>query len=265
MDFDFAAIGYGSLVGLSLGLTGSGGSILAIPILVYGLGLPVSQAIVVSLLMVSTIALFGAVRQTFENHVDWQSAFMFSLAGMLVSPIVIQMAHSVNETLRIVLFAALMLFVASRMAFENPKHVASHSASYKIRHRSLSERIKIVFGGSAAGILAGFFGVGGGFIIVPLLSIIFHMPYRIAVGTSLASIFLISIAAVGGAFMKDIVVDWPLFFNFVLGGGIGMLAGSALVNIIHERRAKIIFAALTSILAIFMLIDKLYIHQGGLS
>jgi uncharacterized membrane protein YfcA len=261
MPFPLAAIGYGSIVGLSLGLTGSGGSILAIPLLVYGLGMPLSQAIVVSLLMVATIALFGAARQSFSKNVDWRAAILFSLSGVIVSPIVIQLAYDVDDKLRLLLFAGLMLIVAFRMGFGRPQIPSGHAPS---QARSLSGAIKIIGGGAVAGALSGFFGVGGGFVIVPLLTMIFNMPYRVAVGTSLASISLISIAAVSGAFMKGITVDWSLFAGFVAGGALGMLAGSAFVNKIPDHLAKMIFAAVISALGIFMLIEKLYLNQGAL-
>ncbi len=259
MVFDPLTVVYGSIVGLSLGLTGGGGSILAIPILVYGLGIPISQAVVISLLMVASIALFGAGRQSLSGNVDWRAALMFSVAGMIISPIVIYAAHDVNETLRLILFAVLMLFVAYKMAFSSKKDIAS--ASTLRIHRPST--IKMAGGGAAAGALSGFFGVGGGFIIVPLLTIIFAMPYRKAVSTSLAAIFLISTTAVAGAYLKGISLDWSLFALFVVGGLAGMLAGTALVNFIPERTAKIIFASITATLAVYMLIDRLFLHQGG--
>lgn len=259
MTFDPLTIAYGAIVGLSLGLTGGGGSILAIPILVYGLGIPISQAVVISLLMVASIALFGACRQYLAGNVDWRAALMFSLVGMIISPLIIYAAHDVNETLRLILFAVLMLFVAYKMVFSSKKNTSS--ASTLNLHRP--SRIKMVGGGAAAGALSGFFGVGGGFIIVPLLTMMFAMPYRKAVSTSLAAIFLISITAVAGAYLKGIFLDWSLFTLFVAGGLAGMLVGSAMVNIIPERTAKIIFAAITAILAVYMLIDRLFLHQGG--
>ena len=259
MLFDPLIVVYGSIVGLSLGLTGGGGSILAIPILIYGLGVPVSQAIVISLLMVASIALLGAGRQSFAGNVDWRSAILFSITGMIVSPLVIYAAHDVNETFRLVLFALLMLFVAYRMTFSSQKPLASIAASVVHQARA----IKMVAGGTAAGALSGFFGVGGGFIIVPLLIMIFTMPYRKAVSTSLAVIFLISTTAVAGALIKEISIDWSLFAQFVVGGLVGMLIGSTAVNIIPEHIAKRTFAAITAALAIFMLIDKFFLHQGG--
>lgn len=259
MVFDPLTVIYGSIVGLSLGLTGGGGSILAIPILVYGLDIPVSQAVVLSLLMVASIALLGAAKQSFSGNVDWQAAILFSLAGMIISPIVIYVTQDVNETLRLILFAVLMLFVAYKMAFSGEKS----SASSNTRSVHKASAIKVATGGAAAGALSGFFGVGGGFIIVPLLTMIFAMPYRKAVSTSLAVIFLISITAVAGAYLKDMTLDWSLFTLFVVGGLVGMLVGVTLVNFIPEHIAKVIFASITAILAAYMLIDKLFLHQGG--
>ena len=259
MVLDPTTVVFGSIVGLSLGLTGGGGSILAIPILVYGLGMPMSQAIILSLLMVASIAFLGAARQSFAGNVDWRAAIMFSLTGMLVSPFVIYAAHDVNETLRLVLFAILMLFVAYKMAFSKNGSPTSENPPNTYQPRAL----RTAAGGATAGALSGFFGVGGGFIIVPLLAMIFEMPYRKAVSTSLAVIFLISTTAITGAVLKGIHVDWNLFILFVVGGLIGMLAGTVLVNLIPERTAKIMFAAITLILAIYMLIDKLFLHQGG--
>jgi len=259
MVFDPLTFAYGSIVGLSLGLTGGGGSILAIPILVYGLGIPMSQSVVLSLLMVASIALFGAARQSFSRNVDWRAAILFSLAGMIISPLVIYVAHDVNETLRLILFAVLMLFIAYKLAFSGKKSPAPTNA-LSVHQPSV---IKTAMGGAAAGALSGFFGVGGGFIIVPLLTMIFAMPYRKAVSTSLAAIFLISTTAVAGAYLKGISLDWSLFTLFVVGGLAGMLAGTALVNFIPEQVAKRIFAAITATLAVYMLIDRLFLHQGG--
>lgn len=265
MAFSLVTIGYGSLVGLSLGLTGGGGSILAIPILVYGLHVQINQATIISLLMVATIALFGAGRQTTSRNVDWQAAFLFSLSGMIVSPVAIFFAHGIDSSLRLILFSILMLFVGFKMARNGKQQSLQIKIDDLAPGQKVAQTIKMGLGGAGAGILSGFFGVGGGFIIVPLLIMIFSMPYPKAVGTSLASIFMISLTAATGAFIKGISIDAFLFLPFVGGGLIGMLAGSALVNSIPEKLTKMIFASITITLALFMLIDNLFIHQGGLS
>lgn len=255
MSFDPAIVGFGAIVGLSLGLTGSGGSILAIPLLVYGVGLPVQQALAVSLLMVASIAAFGAVRQSFAAQVDWKAALLFSLAGMVCAPLVVAVTHDVPETLRLSLFALLMLIVAWRMAFKK-----TPAAALATRPAGLG---RIVLGGSLAGALAGFFGVGGGFVIVPLLTLIFAMPYKKAIGTSLASIALIASAALIGYFAKGVMLDGALLATFVSGGALGLLLGTAVINKIPELAARRVFALVTAALALFMLCDKLWLHQGG--
>lgn len=260
MVFDPALIGFGALVGLSLGLTGSGGSIFAIPLLAYGAGMPMQQALAVSLLMVASIAAFGAVRQTMTKQIDWRAAILFSLGGVIISPLVVAFTHDVNETARLILFALLMLVVAWRM-IQTSKNLTPENT---LKHeKSNPNFIKIAVGGGVAGTLAGFFGVGGGFIIVPLLTLIFAMPYAQAVGTSLASIALISSSALAGHFIKGVTLDMGMLVNFIGGGAFGMLLGIFVMNKIPERMAKRVFAAITAALAIFMLVDKLILHQGG--
>jgi hypothetical protein len=257
MDLSVLQIISGLIVGLSLGLTGSGGSILAIPLLVYVLKVPVSEAIYISLLMVALIALFGAIRQHFGKNVDWKSAILFSLMGMIVAPIVVHLSKSVDDNFRLMMFAGLMLFVSYRMISARnqlPQEVQGRQST------SLLRSAKIATGGGAAGALSGFFGVGGGFVIVPLLTLIFKMPYRVAVGTSLACIFMISISAVSEALLSDAYINMPLFINFLIGGIAGISGGSWLVNKLNNNHSKIIFAVLTALMAVFMLIDKIIIH-----
>lgn len=257
MDISLLEIFCGLIVGLSLGLTGSGGSILAIPLLVYILKVPVGEAIHISLLMVASIALFGAVKQSFGKNVDWKSALLFSLMGMIVAPIIVYFSSSVNDNLRLMMFAGLMLFVSYRMISSRQQTAQGGDL---LQAKGASGGLKIIAGGGAAGALSGFFGVGGGFIIVPLLTLIFQMPYRVAVGTSLACIFMISLSAVGGAFLSQIDINWALFLNFLIGGILGILGGGWLVNKLKNNQSKMIFAILTACMAVFMLIDKIIIH-----
>ncbi len=259
MTLDPTLIGFGALVGFSLGLTGSGGSILAIPLLVYGVGLPMQQALVISLVMVASLAAFGAARQTLAKQIDWRAAILFSLTGIIVSPLVVSITHDMNETVRLMLFALLMLIVAWHMA--NLKHKVVRNASSNSTQSS--GVLRTALGGGLAGALAGFFGVGGGFIIVPLLTLLFVMPYARAVGTSLASIALISSSAIIGHFIKGVTLDMSLLLNLMGGGALGLLLGIFTMNKIPELIAKRVFAAITAALAIFMLIDKLFLHQGG--
>lgn len=259
MAFTLLTIAYGSVVGLSLGLSGGGGSILAIPLLVYGLQMPLAQAMVMSLLMVSGLSLFGALRQAPSGNVDWRTALLFSLAGIVVAPVVAGLAHYVDDALRLILFAVLMLLVACRMGFGGSRDGKAAPENGLPGRQSV---FAIALGGALAGTLAGFFGVGGGFVIVPLLTMLFAMSYRRAVGTSLASIFLISLSALAGAFGKAEGIDWVVFALFAGGGLAGMLLGGALIRHLPEGPAKKIFAVMTAGVALYMIAGKFFMRGG---
>jgi uncharacterized membrane protein YfcA len=259
--FDPLLILYGAIIGISLGLTGSGGSILAIPLLMYGAGLSMSSALIISLFIVASISLFGTVRHSLHGHVDWKSAIIFSISGVIVSPIIVSLTHNINETYRLVLFAILMLLLASKMWLSTNKYQNNDNL---IKEKTIRYRgaVPIIFGGGLAGALSGFFGVGGGFIIVPLLTIIFGMPYKKAVATSLACILLISSSAIIGHLIHNVDIDFTILGMFILGGVLGIVVANQIVGNINEKIAKRIFAITTILLAIFMLFDKFYIHQG---
>lgn len=251
-------ISFGAIVGLSLGLTGSGGSILAIPLLSYGAGLPLKEVMMVSLLMVAMIAAFGAAKQSASQQVNWRAAILFSLSGMIISPAVVAYTHDINETLRLIAFALLMLIVSWRMAMPKRQSNGTDTAM-----PNKPKFMHIALGGAIAGAFAGFFGVGGGFIIVPLLTLIFSMPYKQAVGTSLASIAMISSSALFGHFMNGANLNLGILLPFIGGGALGLIFGTIATNKMPETTAKRVFSLVTAALAVLMLIDKLLWHHGG--
>lgn len=250
---DLTLIGFGSLVGFALGVTGSGGSILAIPLLVYGVGLPLHTALLISLLIVASIAFVGAVRQTMSGDVQWRTAFLFSLTGMIVSPLVLKTAHLVSEKVHLVLFAFLMLFVSANMAFPLIKTLPLEKQSLQPK-----SPVRIGLAGATIGALSGFFGVGSGFMIVPFLTLVFSIPYRQAVGTSLAVIALISSSAVIGGGSNAYPLDWHLFLTFFAGGVLGVMFASFVIKKIPEKKAKRFFAVFITILALLMLYEKIF-------
>lgn len=259
MYLDPALAGFGMLVGLSLGMTGSGGSILAIPLLVYGAHVPISEALTISLIMVAMIAAFGAIKQTRQGKVDWRAAILFSLSGIIISPVVVSLTHEMNDGIRMGLFAILMILVALKMIIPTK----ARDTAIEKKPEDNPSLAAIAFAGGIAGCLAGFFGVGGGFIIVPLLVLVFFMPYNLAVGTSLASIALISSSAVIGHFLKGTTIDIHIIVPFVIGGMAGMVIGTYIISMIPETLAKKIFAFIIGGMAIFILIDNFILHQGG--
>lgn len=260
MNFYLTLLSLGAFVGLSLGLTGSGGAILAIPLLVYGAKVPMDQAVTLSLIIVGCIAAFGAVRQSFAKKTDWRIAVMFSLFGMLVSPITIILAKNVNQNLRLGLFAFLMLIAAWSMAKSPPTTMKSGISTQS----KINQYIWIALGGAFTGILSGFFGVGGGFVIIPLLNLIFAIPYSQAVGTSLACIFMISFSALIGQIFERSLINFDILITFIAGGIVGLLIGIATINIIAEQTAKYIFSLTIGVLAIFISINIFFSNQGGI-
>ena len=250
-------IGFGAVVGLSLGLTGSGGSILAVPLLVYGMGIPVREAIFLSLAIVGLIALTGAVRQGIARQVDWAAAVLFAATGAVVSPVVLHFAAAMDQGVRLSLFAGVMVLAAIKMAF--PRMGGGQWEAPKDGRASAH---KALGGGVVAGALAGLFGIGGGFVIVPLLVSLLHIPYRRAVGTSLAVIFLISVSSIGFGLLSDAPVDWRVLGLFALGGFAGMVAGTALVRHLPDLIMRRAFAVIVLGMGVWILFDRLWLQSG---
>ncbi|WP_347240896.1 sulfite exporter TauE/SafE family protein [Thermus sp.] len=218
------------LIGLSLGLLGSGGSILTVPVLVYLLGEPPKQAIAESLLIVGGIALLGAVPYALRGLVDFRNVLFFGLPGMAGTYLGAWLSHFVSGQVQLLTFALVMLLAAYSMA--RPP---------RLSHREGERRKpwKIVLDGLAVGALTGFVGVGGGFLIVPALVLLGGLPMHLAVGTSLVIIAMKSFAG----FYKylhllpalGLSVNWANAGLFILVGTLGsFLGGRVAVRLPHE-------------------------------
>jgi hypothetical protein len=183
------ALALSSLIGVSLGLLGGGGSILALPVLVYVAGLDVHAAIGASLAIVGATALVGGLVHARRGRADVRAAALFGVAGMLGSPLGAQATRLVPGRVLLLLFAGLMLVVASFMlrgrAPVRPGRPGPHRAA-------------IPLAGFGVGVLTGFLGVGGGFLIVPALLLLADVPIHRAVGSSLLVIAANSAAGVVG-------------------------------------------------------------------
>lgn len=253
------AIIFGAITGLSLGITGGGGSILAVPLMIYGLHMTMAQAVPLSLAVVGLVALIGAVNMTRKSAVSWRLGALFALSGMMVSPLVLHFGAAVDQELRLTLFALLMLVVAATMV-RSPALIKETQKDDKNKIQFWGQAL---LGGAIAGTFAGFFGIGGGFIIVPLLVLLMGLPYRQAVGTSLAVIFLISLSGVSYAALHNGSLDWTVFAPFAAGGAGGMTAGNKLAHKLEEKSARRLFALIVVILALWMLLDNLWLKTGG--
>jgi uncharacterized membrane protein YfcA len=169
------------LIGVALGMLGSGGSILTVPILIYVVGEPEKLAIAESLAVVGLIALVGAVPYGLRRQIDWKGVIWFGLPGMAGTYLGAYLSQWLPGTWQLGLFALVMLLAAYFMF--RPQKPSEH----QLRKRS---PFKIALEGLGVGVLTGLVGVGGGFLIVPALVLLGGLPMHLAVGTSLLIIAL---------------------------------------------------------------------------
>lgn len=266
---------FGVLVGFSLGLTGGGASIFAVPLLTYGLHLPARQAVTVSLAAVGATALGGVIAQWRRRQTEFRTGVIFGLAGVGGAPAGAWLGRQLPAPFLLSGFALLMLLVAFRLwrrAHQNPaetkviRAVASDEEGPGPGCRRepqgnlyLTSRCALVLTvtGIVTGFLAGLFGVGGGFLIVPALVFIASLSIQRAVATSLLVIAIISTAGLTAHILGGQSVDWQVAAWFALGGlagmGGGMAAGRRLAGPVLQK----LFAGMMVAVAVFMLVRNL--------
>ena len=176
-----AVIAAGLAIGLVLGLTGGGGSILTVPLLVYGLRLDPKVAIATSLFIVGLTSLAAVVSHSRAGHVRWRTGGVFGVAGMAGAYSGGSVAQYLSDSFLLLLFAVVM--IGSGLAMLRPKRVidSSSRASTAVAERKWS---RVVGDGFIVGIVTGLVGAGGGFLVVPALALLGGMPMHAAVGTS---------------------------------------------------------------------------------
>ena len=233
----FALLG-ALLVGLSLGSLGSGGSILTVPVLTYLVGQPEKVAIAGSLVIVGGIALVGAITAWRAGKVDVRSVLWFGIPGMVGSFGGAWLGGLVSGTVQLVVFGALMMVGAWLML--KPMDT-SRSAPVS------PPRALIVVEGFLVGIITGFVGVGGGFLIVPALGILGGLSMSRAIGTSLVIIVMKSMAGFakyqGVLAAQGLELDWTVIGLFVAVGIAGSLLGQKFGQGLSEVRLRQCFAA----------------------
>jgi len=227
------------LVGLTLGLLGSGGSILTVPILVYLVDQPEKVAIAGSLGIVGGIALVGAATAAVRRKVDAKAVALFGVPSMVGTYAGAWVGGFVSGAAQLVVFSLVMLLAAGLML--QPRRAGSAEGG-----RRRSPASVLAAQGLAIGVLTGFVGVGGGFIIVPALVLLGGLPIHVAVGTSLTIIALKSFAG----FWKYLDVlrdaglglDWPVLMTFTALGAVGSLGGNLLGGRVPQARLRRGFA-----------------------
>ncbi len=249
------ALGSGSLIGLVLGLIGGGGSILAVPLLVYVVGVPPHIAIGTAAFAVALNALASLALHARRAPIRWPCAIAFSVAGVAGALLGATLGKAVDGHQLLALFGVLMIVVGVLMM--RPKSTAAPS----------SERLSLVnaprllpcllLAGLAVGTLAGFFGIGGGFLILPGLMLAADMDVSDA-----ASASLVGVAAFGTASASSYAwsgqIDWQVAALLVAGGLLGAVAGSRANAVLAQSKER-----LSRLFAWFVVAAGLYIAGRG--
>lgn len=228
------AIGAGAVIGFVLGLVGGGGSILAVPLLIYWVGVDSThEAIGTAAVAVALNAALGLAGHARAGNVKWNCAIVFALAGILGAAIGAEGGKAVNGQHLLVAFGGLMVVIGiislrGRTAGSNPDvHLDMGSA------RHLMPRLAGL--GFVVGLLAGFFGIGGGFLIVPGLIAATAMPFGFAVGSSLVVVTAMGLTT-ALSYAASGYVSWPLVGLMVIGGLAGSIAGRILGGRLGQQK-----------------------------
>ena len=221
---DILSVISGSLVGFVLGLVGGGGSIIAVPLLLYVVGVTSPHlAIGTSAIAVSLSAAANLVNHARRGMVKWPCAMSFSAAGVAGAWAGSSLAMRVPGDALLGLFGLLMTIVGVVMLLRKD---AEGNPGIRLSFSTAREILPLLLGvGFAVGALSGFFGIGGGFLIVPGLMLATGMPIAYAIGTSLVAISIFG-ATTAANYAASGLVDWPIAGLFILGGVLGGILGS---------------------------------------
>ena len=255
------------IIGISLGLVGGGGSILAVPVLAYLFSVNEKIATAYSLFIVGTSALVGGIRQHLNGYVNWRTAIVFGIPAIIgvtivryyVVPSLPDILFSVNGfdvTRRMGmfgLFAGLMIPAGLSMIKErkdSAKSVEKIRYSYSI----------IVTEGLVVGAITGFIGAGGGFLIIPALVLLMGVSMKVAVGTSL---IIIAFKSLFGFFLGDVMtmeIDWGFLSLFTGLSLVGIFIGSYLSNFIDDAKLKKYFGYFIFAMALFIFYIEFFVE-----
>ncbi len=239
-------------IGISLGLLGSGGSILTVPVLVFLLKHPEKQAIAESLGIVGAIACIGAIPYAFSKLIHWRSVLYFGIPGMAGAILGAIISAPIRGPILLAMFGIVMIaagFIMMRRSKSEPQTDKPQQAA-----------ILIGINGFLVGCLTGFFGVGGGFVIVPALILFGGLSIRLAIGTSVCIIALNSFTG----FVTKIQAQpldshsWQVIAMFAAVGVLGSYAGNMIGRTLDQNTLRRIFAYFIIVMGIYMFARETY-------
>lgn len=256
------------LVGVSLGLIGSGGSILSLPILVYIMRVEPVLATAYSLFIVGITALVGGFKKVNEQLVDFKKAILFGIPTVIVVFITrIFIMPSIPNTIKITtgLFiqksAVIMIFFAIVMLFASMSMIRKSKEITVVSKAKLNYPV-LISQGIFIGFIAGFVGAGGGFLIIPALLYFAKTPIKMAVGTSF---FIIASQSLIG-FLADLqvknVIDWQLLLLFTSISITGFFIGNAIAKKMSGEKLKLVFGYFVLLMGVFILVKEIFYSQS---
>jgi uncharacterized membrane protein YfcA len=249
---DILAVVSGSLVGFTLGLIGGGGSILAVPLLVYVVGVASPHAAIgTSAIAVAASAVANLLGHARAGTVKWSCAVVFAGAGIAGAALGAELGKMVPGAKLLFLFGALMIVVGvimlrPRKGGGNPDVTLTRATAGHLLPRLTGI-------GFAVGTLSGFFGIGGGFLIVPGLIASTGMPLINAIGSSLFAVTAFGLTT-AASYAVSGLVDWPLATLFILGGGLGGLLGIQLAHRLsgHKHALTLTFSGVIILVGLYV-------------
>ena len=252
-----AALASGGVVGLVLGLIGGGGSILAVPLLLYAVGMPSPHvAIGTAAFAVAVNAAAGLALHARKAPIRWPCAIVFSLAGVGGAFAGAALGKEMDGQKLVALFGVLMIVVGLMML--RPKDTGGRQSAWLTRENAAYMLPRLVVLGAGVGLLSGFFGIGGGFLIVPGLILATDMKLEDATSASLVAVTAFGMTA-AASYAWSGRVDWQIAGLLVAGGVAGAVAGTKANAILARRKG-----ALTMLFAVFVILAGLYVGGRGL-
>ena len=266
------SVTFGIVVGLSLGLTGGGGAIFAVPLLVYGLKVNPREAVAISLAAVGATSFAGFLHRWKLGEVELRTGLLFAIAGMIGAPGGTWIASQIPEAILLLAFGGFMVIVAIRLG-QQASHPVLPPAVCPIPEQQdgptcqrdasgaliLTSRcvVLLLIVGVLTGMLSSLFGVGGGFVIVPALVLFSGMSIHRAVGTSLMVIALVSVSGVAAQAWAGRVIDPVVTGSFVAGGIAGLFAGQRIGRRLSGPALQKVFVVAILAVAAFVIVRNL--------
>jgi len=267
-------VGYllATIVGISLGLIGSGGSILTVPILVYVMGVSPVLATAYSLFIVGSTALVGGVQSAMQKKVDFKTVLIFGIPSiaavyatrMWLMPLIPQELFSIgglviSKPIALMLLFAVVMILASISMIRNGKNKEEANENLPMQYNYPM----ILLEGLVVGLLTGLVGAGGGFLIIPALVLLAKMPMKLAVGTSLLIIAAKSLIGFMGDVQGSQVIDWKLLTSFTAFAVVGIFIGIFLSKKVPADKLKKAFGWFVLLMGIYIIIKELFFPVTG--